>query len=81
MEVSMKLGEAKQVAGKTKWTYSKTARKEFANLINAFYIKRRFLNYWAIFTRVERNIWVEAGEPRAKTVMKTYMRRHVGDKA
>ena len=81
MEVSMKLGEAKQVTGGTKWTYSKTARKELANLINALYIKRRFLNYWAIFTRVERNIWVEAGEPRAKTITKTYTRRHVGDKA
>ena len=77
----MKLGEAKQVAGGTKWKYSKTAGKELANLINALYIKRRFLNYWAIFTRVERNIWFQAGETRAKTITKTYTRRHVGDKA
>ncbi len=80
-ELSTILGQARQVTGGKKWTFSKTAIKELANPINAMYIKRRFLNHWAIFKMVETNIVMAAGESRTKVVRKTWSRRHVGDKA
>jgi hypothetical protein len=75
------LGQARQVAGGKKWTFSKAASKELANLINTMYIKRRSFNHWAIFMMVEKNIVMAAGESRTKVFRKTWSRRHVRDKA
>ena len=61
--------------------YVKNGKKDLSAFMGKIYIMRRALHRWAIFVKFEKNIFVVAGAPQVKTVVRSYTRRHVGDKA
>ena len=61
--------------------YVKNGKKPLAAFMGNIYIMRRAFHLWAIFNAEKKHLFVAAGATQVKTVVKTYTRRHVGDKA
>jgi hypothetical protein len=61
--------------------YLKNGNKPLAAFMGNIYIMRRAFHRWALFNMEKKHLFVAAGAAQVKTVVKTYTKRHVGDKA